>query len=194
MRKSKYIISFFIVSIMLVIVYFVFYHYGANMGNDNIRLKEEEYVQNPIISNEETVYAGTNEEPVISAYTVCIKEYEDDKSGVRTEESVFTPDYFGLNRDEYINTLKENEILLSFNSDKVAVRVANKPKKPKEYQYYLILENNQISVYKSDKKTLYFNTQIHIDELNNYEISELTQGIFIEDVDELYSFLESHTS
>ena len=164
------------------------------MGNDNIRLKEEEYVQNPIISNEETVYAGTNEEPAISAYTVCIKEYEDDKSGVRTEESVFTPDYFGLNRDEYINTLKENEILLSFNSDKVAVRVANKPKKPKEYQYFLILENNQISVYKSDKKTLYFNTQIHIDELNNYEISELTQGIFIEDVDELYSFLESHTS
>ena len=63
-----------------------------------------------------------------------------------------------------------------------------------EYEYFLLLENNHINVYKSDKETLYFRTSIRTDVLSNEEIVELTQGKYILNVEELYGFLESHTS
>lgn len=62
------------------------------------------------------------------------------------------------------------------------------------YEYYIILKENHIEVYKEDKKTLYFKTSIRTDSLSNEEITELSQGIYILDSEELYAFLESHTS
>lgn len=63
-----------------------------------------------------------------------------------------------------------------------------------EYEYFLRLENNHITVYKADKTTMYFKTSIRTDSLNNEEIVELTKGKYILNVEELYGFLESHTS
>lgn len=63
-----------------------------------------------------------------------------------------------------------------------------------EYEYFLILEDNHISVYKNDKECLYFKTSIRKDTLTDEEIVQLTEGVNILDIDELYNFLESHTS
>ncbi|MBQ4068994.1 MAG: hypothetical protein IJC76_07055 [Lachnospiraceae bacterium] len=62
------------------------------------------------------------------------------------------------------------------------------------YEYFLILEDNHVSVYETDKDTLYFKTSIRKNSLTDEEIVELTEGKYILDVDELYDFLESHTS
>lgn len=62
------------------------------------------------------------------------------------------------------------------------------------YEYFLILEDNHISVYEADKETFYFKTSIRANSLTNDEVAELTEGKYILNVDELYDFLESHTS
>lgn len=200
MKKSAYIVSFFILTGVFVLAYFAFYRYaGTNMDSDNIKLEEKEYSENPVLLNEEsTANVSSVNIPQITNKTLYLKEYIDEETAETTiNESVFTPEYFGMDRAEFLETLESNEILLSFNTEQVAVRVINKKEETKideVYNYYIVLENNKISVYKSDKETLYFNSTIKIDALPIDEIAKLTEGIFIKDVNELYNFLESHTS
>lgn len=198
MKKSAYIIGFSILSGIFIVAYIAFYKYaGLDSNNDNIRTQKDDYNNNPVLSSEsDTQYVNTNNEPVISNTTLLITEYNNTVTGEeKTQEGVFTPEYFGMNRAGYLKTLDENSTLLSFSDDRVAIRVNLEEETTKiEYSYFILLENNKISVYKSDKKTLYFSSTISLNQLSNEEIAELTEGKLIKDVDELYNFLESHTS
>lgn len=200
MKKSAYIIGFFVLSLVFTVAYYGFYRYASvHLKSDNIRLQADDYEENPVLSQEEsTALVHVSGDPVITSKTLCITEYYDEETGETTSsEGVFTPEYFGMDRVKYLDTLEENAMLLSFNEQQVAVRVVKKKEEtpqPEDYSYYLILENNKVSVYKSDKTTLYFDSTIRQDTLTNQELAELTQGKYIKDVNELYGFLESHTS
>lgn len=172
-----------------IIAYFSFYNYGLRIKNDNINMESDVYEKNPILIEESTVYAGLNKEPLIKDSTsLTIEIYNKSTDEITTREQNFTPEFFGMNREQYLDSLKENQVLLSFDSTNVTVR------EYEEYAYFLKLNDNKVSVYSEDGETFYFNSVINTNNLNGEELDRLSKGIYLRDVDELYSFLEGHTS
>lgn len=51
-----------------------------------------------------------------------------------------------------------------------------------------------IVVYREDKQTLYMNTDILLDSLNETLQTEIMRGKYVETEEELYNFLESYSS
>ena len=64
----------------------------------------------------------------------------------------------------------------------------------KEDCYYLMEVNGYIVVYQSDKKTPYEYTDILYDELPEKIRSEIRNGKYIQNIQELYNFLENYSS
>lgn len=62
------------------------------------------------------------------------------------------------------------------------------------HEYVLMEEEGYIAVYYADKKTLYSETDIRVAELPVQLQNEIKQGKYIYTVEELYDFLESHSS
>lgn len=60
--------------------------------------------------------------------------------------------------------------------------------------YYLYEVNGYIVVYRNDKRTVYEYTDIIYDELPQLIQKEIKNGKYVEDIDELYGFLENYTS
>lgn len=60
--------------------------------------------------------------------------------------------------------------------------------------YFLYDKNGYVVVYHSDKKTLYEYTDILVSELPVNLRTELRNGKYIENLDELYGFLENYSS
>lgn len=62
------------------------------------------------------------------------------------------------------------------------------------YEYILVEEDGYIAVYYADKKTLYSETDIRVEGLEQDLQTEIQQGKYIFSVEELYNFLENHSS
>ena len=60
--------------------------------------------------------------------------------------------------------------------------------------FYLFEEHGFITVYLSDKETVFEYTSIDVDELPKELKAEIRNGKYMEDQDELYSFLETYSS
>lgn len=97
--------------------------------------------------------------------------------------------YMSKNKDETLVNIQ----LVSFSTDSVVVRKTVRTIE-KTYNYYVLVENGMISVYKADKETKYFDTGIHLSEVEEKERQKLTDGFYVEDIRELYNYLESITS
>ena len=64
----------------------------------------------------------------------------------------------------------------------------------KNYCYYLLDKNGYVVVYLSDKETIYEYTSIDVETLPVTLQNEVKNGKYIEDVEELYGFLENYSS
>lgn len=64
----------------------------------------------------------------------------------------------------------------------------------KNYCYYLLDKNGYVVVYLSDKETIYEYTSIDVETLPVTLQNEIKNGKYIEDVEELYGFLENYSS
>lgn len=62
------------------------------------------------------------------------------------------------------------------------------------YNYYICVEDDYIVVYKKDRKTVYMDTGISIDSVNVQDVDRLKEGIPVEDITTLYTYLQSFTS
>ena len=60
--------------------------------------------------------------------------------------------------------------------------------------YWVKAVNDVIFVYKSDKTTMIAETDINISELSAREKNVLTDGIYLENAEELFKYLEANTS
>ena len=60
--------------------------------------------------------------------------------------------------------------------------------------FYLMVADHFIVVYEQDKKTLYMNTDILLENLKEDLQAEIMKGKYIESEEELYHFLESYSS
>ncbi len=162
--------------------------------------------------NENVTEASALDEEKISGQTNYIVRNYDKKTGTFTDTSEMIPaKYIGLTRERLEEELEEYTIspslvdqekgfvsasLESFSADKIVVRKDFQVVEEEEVPefFYLVAEDNYVTVYKSDMKTVYLYTEIDMDSLP-YEIqTEILDRKYIEDEEELYNFLESYSS
>lgn len=129
--------------------------------------------------------------------------------GTGTKEQLPIPGFLiGLSREElttylkgYMEYLPINEYLaglvsyeiLSFSDEEVTLRKTYDEDRV-EYRFFLCEKNERITVYYSDRKTVYEYTEIEISTLPQEVQRKLQQGFYVKDAKELYSILEGYTS
>lgn len=135
--------------------------------------------------------------------------YETYRRGSKVkEETVKAPaEYVGKSRTQLINFLEaaledlpreeleeglENMELISFSGERVVIRKKYGEALP--YQYCLYIENGAVTVYYSDKQTVYSYTDIQAENLPDNVRRELYGGMEVESLGELYDFLETYSS
>lgn len=158
---------------------------------------------------EEIVAAGVLPDPVILPTTSYVLEIYDRKEGSLTQAEQNPPgDIVGLTReevelylDEYMSdlTLSEyNKGLLSYElisfSDKAVKFRKSYDADMVPYRFYVVVKNGYVVVYNSDLKSIYDYTHIEAKNLPEEDRIALSQGIYIDNIDELYALLESYTS
>ena len=60
--------------------------------------------------------------------------------------------------------------------------------------YYILYKGNTIGVYYSDKETLFFTTDLKIEDVSEEMMEHLREGIYMEKEEDVYHFLESYSS
>ena len=60
--------------------------------------------------------------------------------------------------------------------------------------YWIIAVDNKLNVYKKDKKTIMAETDIDISDFSLKEKNMLQNGVYYENAEELFKYLESNTS
>ena len=64
----------------------------------------------------------------------------------------------------------------------------------KNYCYFLIIENEYLVVYDSNKEIVLERTDIHSDKLSEMDSIRMKDGIFLKDDKELYGILQGYSS
>lgn len=159
--------------------------------------------------SDEVVSVGVLPDPVIQPTTNYILETYDRKEGTLEQIEQNPPGHIvGLSRDEvekYLDdymkdlTLSEyNKGLLSYEllsfSDKVVKFRKSYDADMVPYRFYVVVKNGYVVVYNSDLKSVYDYTHIEAKNLPEEDRVALSQGIYIDNIDDLYSLLESYTS
>lgn len=158
---------------------------------------------------DEIVSAGVLPDPVILPSTKYVLEIYDRKEGTLVETEQNPPgDIVGLTReevekylDEYMRDLTLSEYnkgllsyeLLSFSDRSVKFRKSYDADMV-PYRFYVVVKNGYVVVYNSDLKSVYDYTHIEAKNLPEEDRIALSQGIYIDNIDELYALLESYTS
>ena len=172
-------------------------------------VEDEAYI--PDVSESVAEAAALAEEKVSGQTNYIVRSY-DKNTGSYTDISEMIPaKYIGLTRERLEEELAEYTIspaladqekgfisasLELFSEDKIIVRKNYQVMEEEEVPefLYLVAEDNYVTVYKSDMKTVYLYTDINMDILP-YDIqTEILDRKYIEDEEELYNFLESYSS
>ncbi len=157
---------------------------------------------------EQVIETAVGDIPVVTADTAYFVEEVDLISGTvhETEESVPVK-YIGLDREGLLQELEsyddnpplteleqgfETIELTAFSKDRVVICKYYKLEEDKGF--YLMVADHFIVVYREDKQTLYMNTDILLDSLNETLQTEIMRGKYVETEEELYNFLESYSS
>lgn len=157
---------------------------------------------------EQVIEAAVEDIPVVTADTQYLIEEVDLTNGLVNEKQEILPvKYIGLDRDGMLEELAAYDSnpplteleqgfqtieLTSFSRDRIVVCKYYKEKEDKGF--YLMVADHFIVVYEEDKKTLYMNTDILLESLEEPLQAEIMQGKYIESEEALYNFLESYSS
>lgn len=159
--------------------------------------------------NSSSVVVNAVDEITVLPTTEYTLQTYDAKKSTMEEDKLPTPSYLiGLTRkevieylDDYMKDLTWTEYekglvsfeLVIFTQDQIVLRktynndlVDNK--------YYLTSQDGFIVVYYSDKKTVYEYTSVSVENLSQSEQTEIKNGIYVKDLEELYSLLENYSS
>ena len=174
--------------------------------------------ESEIITFDNKSVAADNQSQVIvkrnTKYT--LETYYSDKDETVTENLNIPVELIGLDRNQVIDFIESNTsffeetdkrilnvMLLSFSDKEVVIRrnVEKAEEATTKYnysaevsKYYVVLEENGVVVYKEDKTTVYMETGITENEMDEAMVAELKYGVSIKNISELYRFLESITS
>lgn len=171
--------------------------------------ENDQTINNEDIESDEIVETGIQAEPIILPTTKFILEIYDRKEGTLEQTEQNPPgDLVGLTReevekylDEYMRDLTLSEYnkgllsyeLLSFSEKAVKVRKSYDADMV-PYRFYVVVKNGYVVVYNSDLKSVYEYTHIEAKNLPEKDRIALSQGIYVDNIDDLYALLESYTS
>ncbi len=210
--KNKLVKQTAIVVVMglcLVFLFYAGYRYGGSLDNDEI-----------ITLADGTSYMrGETKEELIDHDTEYVMEshnLDDDKITAKTEN--VPVELIGLSKKEVIDYITshmeqfqekgeevKNISMISFSHDTLVLRkdvtdsiaiseTIKKYQNDNPYNYYMVLEDGYLTVYKQDKTTVFLETGIREDELDETDRAQLLQGVGVKNISELYRYLEGYTS
>ncbi len=222
MRKTERYICIFCVVCGFVAAYVIGYRYGNSDDNDNIRLREDIESERPYMTEE--LPKMENNTTDVSANGIVLRDdatmiletcFESDESKISTSESAIPIELIGYTRDKVIEYLEKNGdffvndeeeliniMLVSFAEDRVVIRknvregaVIIYPNGESErYNYYIVFKDDKVVVFKKDKETVFIETGITFDMVDRETRENISKGVWIENINMLYRYLESITS
>lgn len=210
LKRVAYMTYFVALALTFAVIYYGSYYYALKyMTSDNIITKDKLVQDNPAVEHasigNETNQVNAEIDLVVTTKTNYVEESYNIDTDELSNETITPPiEVLGYNRQQLIDYLTTymskntdetlvNIQLVSFSSDSVVIRKTIRVVE-KNYYYFVTVEDNKISVYKADRKTKYFDTGIEIDEIEEKDRERLIDGFYIEDIHELYNYLESITS
>lgn len=211
MKKSKRFLYLSLILLCFLMSYVAGYAYARiHLKSDNIRRIDDTASENPVLDSSISV-AGTTDESIVKKDTQYIvqsyqKEAKNGKQSEMSEQIETLPlELIGMTRDDLVDYYSayqnkediENGLtniqVVSFTGDTLIVRKSFEPVQT-VYHYWMVEQENHLIVLKADKETVYINTAIRVDTLPQEEQDKLKDGIPIESIHELYSYLETYTS
>ncbi len=150
----------------------------------------------------------------MSGETLCVEtEYVLEERDVERESTVETtwrlPDkYVGMNREQFLDAMELYEAfpplsemergfvsleVLSFSRERVVVQMNYRYVQPSK-SFYLAVYNNEVIVYLEDRKTVYIETDIMLEQLPTKLQEDIIDTLWLESEEELYNFLETYSS
>ncbi len=157
---------------------------------------------------EQVIEAVVEEKPEVTADTLYLVERVNLNDGTIEEQEENIPvKYIGLDRDELLHELDaydknpplteleqgfQTVELTAFSKDRIVICKYYKSEEEKEF--YLMVADHFVVVYEADKKTLYMNTDILLESLDESLQAEIMKGKYMESEEALYNFLESYSS
>jgi len=194
---KKYIICSLLCVCVLCAGYYITYRGLSRNQKESTEDSSQKGIE--VISNDDIIKASTK--LIIESYNV--------KNGTSEKEVIIMPAmYLGLTRnglieqlDEYMNNLSIKDLedglmsfdLLYYSQDYIMLRKTFNLSED-YHKYFLKLNRGQITVYYSDKKTVYEYTDIDINQLPEVLQIEIINGKEIKDEKELYDFLENYST
>lgn len=213
MKWLKYSFAF-LVAVVFICIYIRGYNYGIGSDNSNIRLKENVAGSNPLINNDDVADVLNN--VILSNAEYILEEYDLDSGRLSQTVLNLPVEFVGLERQEIVDFIENNYdffkdknekvvsvMLLSFSNNRIVIRKTTEFKFDDDtkidieesiYEYFICLENDYLVVYKRDRETVFMNTGISVDMINDEDLGLVKQGIPVEDINTLYKYLESYTS
>lgn len=216
-KASIYLLSFVVLCMTFSACYYFSYQHALKEFNDKaIEQKQQLYALTE--NTQPTKAAGEKTEDSVSVietgqtvkpttrYTLDI--YDMKTNTTETQELNPPADLVGLTRQEIIDYLKDYMSnmplsesnkgliaydLVSFSEDGIEIKKTyNEDCVP--CRYYVAVKDGFVVVYNSDLKSVYQNTQIDVKTLPEEDRIALSQGIYINSKEELFSLLESYSS
>lgn len=196
--------------------------YQRMYGERKSPIEEVEASESKEIDLADADPSGENTESVDPLYeevsfkpeTLCVEtQYvleEKDILGNTTLETTkkLPQKYIGMNREQFLEAMNVYESfpplseqergfvgleVISFSRDRVVVQMNYKYVKS-DGNFYLMVYDNEVLVYLEDKETVYIETGIRLDTLPEELRYDIINGLFIENQEDLYDFLETYSS
>lgn len=213
MKKAHIIItSFCAIVILFSGSYYLSYKSALEQFNKSATAKDNQLVktveENKLENREDSLEVDYVVDTVKPSTNYTLEVYNV-KENSFSKEILGTPDFLiGLTREEIINYLADymqdvpvdefekgliSYELVSFSKSDVVLRKTYNSDNIK-YKYYIIVLDGYITVYYSDKKTVYEYTDIELKNVSEEDQNKLVDGYYVEDQEELYGILEGYTS
>lgn len=214
-KASIYLVCFAFLCVLFTTCYYLSYLRALNDFNKRaIENKNELYdllekaQSTPEAIEQEDMAVIQTETTVLptTKYTLQIYNMKSDE----TETQVLNPPAYlvGLTREEILDYLKDymsdmplseyNKGLLSFelvyfSEDEIIIKKSyNENFVP--FRFYVVIKDGYVVVYNSDLKSVYSYTHIEAKNLPEEDRIALIQGIYVNNLDQLYALLESYSS
>lgn len=222
--KFVYRVSLFFTVFCLVHISYQFLDDKLGLRKDvkseYAELAGERKIENSIVNPTDTYIFEEDEQnnsvqtvDAREAATTCdtkyiIEEYDNDTKEIETIEQTIPAQYTGMTREilekeiaqyEKAPSLSDLEKgftsaqLMSFSKEQVVIRKVYYSGVSKE-KFYIVAENNYITVYYADLNTIYLYTDILLEHLPEEVQQEIMDYKYVESEAELYNFLESYSS
>lgn len=206
-RISIYAISVCSLAVLFSTCYYFSYKFALKQFNDNATQQNAEIEKYSLDYAEDVAARSKTTVSVDAAYLEQTYDMVTDE--LKEEKKNIPNEFVGLTRQQIIeklNAYMQNKSLdeykaglvsyelLSFSPDKVVVKKTYNSEAI-VYQFYMVLENDVVVVYYSDKETVWDgDTGITADDLSEEDRIDLMYGVYVKDEAELYSKFENYTS